>query len=222
MGTALAPRHDVAGRIAPPTIPGGSGDLDAARLSLIGKHYQDPVIWECSNHRTAWKASDFAAAGFDRSDGIADCPGMSAELPQMITGRCYCGSTTFRTTAPPTSVAYCHCNDCRRATGGPVAAFAAFEDGAIAFEPDEGKRVSMTPGVTRTFCETCGSSLTGRYDYLPGQVYVPLGVIDQADLLVPQMHAHEAQRLPWLHIRDDIERLDATATARLAELPSRE
>ena len=45
----------------------------------------------------------------------------------MITGRCYCGKTTIRASRPPQMVAYCHCQDCRRATGAPVAAFAAFE-----------------------------------------------------------------------------------------------
>lgn len=110
----------------------------------------------------------------------------------------------------PQTVAYCHCDDCRRATGGPVAAFAAFGEGDLIFEPDEGKQVSVTPGATRTFCENCGSSLTGRYAYLADQVYVAIGVIDQADDLAPVLHAHEAERLAWLHIDDDIERFPAS------------
>ena len=130
----------------------------------------------------------------------------------MITGRCYCGAITFRSTVKPQTVAYCHCDDCRRATGGPVAAFAAFRDGAVIFEPDEGRSITVNPGVTRTFCSACGSSLTRRYDYLPDQVYISLGVIDQADQLAPEIHSHEGQRLPWLHIADDITRADATAT----------
>jgi len=143
---------------------------------------------------------------------IADMPTNS---PNAISGRCYCGSITFLGTKKPHAVAYCHCDDCRRATGGPVAAFATFSEGVIAFEPNEGKRVSMNLGVTRTFCENCGSSLTGRYDYLPGHVYISIGVIDQADDLAPEMHAHEAQRLNWLHIVDDVVRSKATATTRL-------
>ena len=141
--------------------------------------------------------------------------GMPSNSPLTITGRCYCGSITFHSSSKPRTVAYCHCEDCRRATGGPVAAFAAFEEGEIAFEPHEGKRVNVNTGVIRTFCKNCGSSLTGRYDYLPNQVFVSLGVIDQSDSLAAEMHAHNAQCLPWLHIADDLERSEATATTQI-------
>ena len=95
----------------------------------------------------------------------------------MITGRCYCGRTTLNADTKPTAVTYCHCTDCRRVTGAPVAAFAAFDDGTLKLTPDEGTSVSPAPGVTRTFCPTCGSPLTGRYDYIPGKVFVALGLL---------------------------------------------
>lgn len=130
------------------------------------------------------------------------------------TGRCYCGATTFSTTQGPQTVAYCHCDDCRRATG---AAFAAFDEKAVTFVPHEGTKVVVNPGVTRTFCGDCGSSLTGRYDYLPGQVYISLGVIDQANNLAPRIHSHESERLTWLHIDDDLERVAATARSKISD-----
>ncbi len=142
---------------------------------------------------------------------------MSADEGQVtaLTGRCYCGATTIRATQSPKAIAYCHCIDCRRATGAPVAAFAAFDEAAVTFAPDEGRKIAIISGATRSFCADCGSSLAGWYDYLPGQVYVALGVLDQADDLPPQLHAHEAQRLTWLHIDDGLERLRATSRARL-------
>lgn len=140
---------------------------------------------------------------------------MPSASPHIITGRCYCGSITFHAATKPRRVVYCHCKDCRRATGGPVAAFAAFDEDAVTFEPNDGKHVSVNPGVTRTFCDVCGSSLTGRYSYLPNQVYISLGVVDQADDLASEMHAHEGQRLSWLQISDDIERIEATAADQL-------
>lgn len=118
---------------------------------------------------------------------------------------------------PPLTVAYCHCQDCRRATGAPVAAFAAFAEGDVTFEPDEGRKAAVASGATRTFCAGCGSPLTGRFGYLPGQVYVPIGLLDQAGDLAPQVHGHEAQRLPWLHIEDDLERFSASSRSRLRD-----
>ena len=132
-----------------------------------------------------------------------------------VTGRCYCGATTLSATESPQSIAYCHCTDCRRVTGAPVAAFAAFDERAVTFSPDEGRKINANPGVTRTFCAVCGSSLAGRYDYLPGQIYIPIGILDQANDLAPELHAHEKQRLKWLHVDDDLERLEATSRSKL-------
>lgn len=145
---------------------------------------------------------------------------MASPIPHTdapITGRCYCGATTLRAAHPPHAVAYCHCLDCRRVTGAPVAAFAAFDDAWVTFSPDAGRRVSVNPGVERTFCAACGSPLAGRYDYLPGQVFIAIGVLDQAEALAPQLHAHAARRLSWLHIADDLERFEVTSRARLAD-----
>ncbi len=133
----------------------------------------------------------------------------------VLTGKCYCGAIRFSATQAPQTVAYCHCDSCRRATGGPMGAFAALDEALVTFTPNEGRQVSVVPGVSRTFCADCGSSLTGRYDYLPGQVYISIGVIDQANDLVPKIHCHDTERLTWLHIDDDIERVAATARAKI-------
>lgn len=132
-----------------------------------------------------------------------------------ITGRCYCGATTLDVTQPPRTVAYCHCTDCRRVTGAPVAAFAAFDETAVTFTPNEGRQVNANPGVVRTSCPVCGSPLTGRYEYLPGQVYIPVGLLDQADTLAPQLHAHASKRLSWLRIDDDLECFATSARSQL-------
>ena len=103
-----------------------------------------------------------------------------AEVPGHITGRCYCGGITLSSQEAPQSVAYCHCIDCRRITGAPVAAFAAFGEKAVQASPAWPVSKSFAPGVSRWFCPDCGSPLAAAFDYLPGQLYVPLGLIDQA------------------------------------------
>ena len=128
-----------------------------------------------------------------------------------ITGRCYCGAFSLRADGPPRTVAYCHCSDCRRVTGAPVAAFAAFGTTDIRFDPELGAGVSVNDGVRRWFCQTCGSPLAASYAYLPGQVYVALGLLDQAEALAPDIHAHAANRLTWLHITDDLPHSDGSS-----------
>ncbi len=109
-------------------------------------------------------------------------------------------------TSPPKIVVYCHCSDCRRWTGGPVAAFAAFADADLVTSPALGPAFTAFAGVDRWTCDACGSPLAARFDYLPGQTYVPIGVIDQAADLAPQLHCHAASGLPWLCIDDTLPR----------------
>ena len=140
---------------------------------------------------------------------------MPIDAEIVLTGRCYCGATTFTTTQAPQTIAYCHCADCRRVTSAPVAAFAAFEEKAVTFTPDEGRKIAANPGVTRTFCAACGSPLTGRYDYLPKQVYIGVSLFDQDRDLAPRIHTHNSERLPWLHIDDDLERVETSGRSKI-------
>jgi len=102
-----------------------------------------------------------------------------------ITARCHCGASKLALGAAPLTVAYCHCTDCRRWTGAPVAAFGAFD----------------------------ATALMATFGYRPGQMHVPLGIIDQADHLPPQNHCHADTGLPWLHISDDHKKIDGSGRA---------
>lgn len=134
-----------------------------------------------------------------------------------ITGRCYCGATTIRADRKTVAVAYCHCADCKRASGAPVSAVAAFDESDVTFVPDEGRAVSVNPDVTRTFCSVCCSPLAARYAYLPDQVYIPVSLLDQAEDLPPELHAYWSEHFAWLHLDDDLERFEKSSRSRLAK-----
>ena len=124
-----------------------------------------------------------------------------------ITGRCYCGETRVQANNHKT-ILYCHCHDCRRSAGAPVTAFVEFSTDDVSVLGPQLKSVSINSGVTRMFCGSCGTPVAGVYDYLPGMIYVSLGLLDQADQLEPQMHAHHHSKIAWLHIDDDLERAE--------------
>ncbi|MCP4822328.1 MAG: GFA family protein [Shimia sp.] len=128
-----------------------------------------------------------------------------------MTGRCYCGAVLLRSDALPATVAYCHCSDCRRWTGAPLPAFAAFNTADMTTTPDQGAGVSHVKGVTRWNCAACGSPLMARFEYLPNQVYVPLGLLDQAADLPPALHCHADAAYPWLRVKDDAPRITGSA-----------
>lgn len=140
-------------------------------------------------------------------------PSEAAQPP--FTARCYCGASHLRLSQAPLTAVYCHCRDCRRWTGAPLSAFAAFDPAALSVDPPLAAGVSLTPGVQRWSCPSCSSPLAARFDYLPDQVYIPLGILDQADQIAPQNHSHAAAALPWLHLSDDLPREASSARERL-------
>ncbi|NSX54452.1 GFA family protein [Sulfitobacter sp. 1151] len=133
-----------------------------------------------------------------------------------MTGRCYCGASSLTANVPPHAISYCHCSDCRRVSGAPVAAFTAFALDDISFAPALGVPTHHTATTKRWFCVNCGSPLAACFDYLPGQIYVPLGLLDQAPDLPPQLHSHWGEKLSWLNIHDDMPKADASARTALA------
>jgi len=118
-------------------------------------------------------------------------------------GRCYCGAHSISGHKLALTVAYCHCIDCRRWTGAAVPAFAAFEQGSTVVSPKVDV-VTHPSGVARQNCPQCGSPLTAKFPYLPDQVYIPLGVLDDIDAYAPTMHCFSDHRPTWLHLDDGL------------------
>lgn len=117
--------------------------------------------------------------------------------------------------APPETIAYCHCQDCRRVSGAPVTAFAACSEVDVVLPEAAGLPFCLSENVTRWFCRRCGSPLAAKYTYLPEQVYIPVGLFDRADRLHPKQHAHADSALPWLKIDDSLPRHGQSAAEAL-------
>jgi len=66
-------------------------------------------------------------------------------------------------------------------------------------------------GVHRWICTECGSPLMASFDYIPDQIFVPLGVLDDPEAFPPQIHCHTSSKLSWLHLSDDLPREAASA-----------
>ena len=78
-------------------------------------------------------------------------------------GGCYCGAVRYRLTAPPHDVDTCRCRWCAHTVGATVTEWAHLPASAFEFTRGEPVRFESTPGVWRTFCGRCGSSLTYHY-----------------------------------------------------------
>jgi hypothetical protein len=125
---------------------------------------------------------------------------------EEYTGRCFCGAVQLRLSGQPTSVTYCHCESCRRATGSPVAVMVGYERSQVAFPKETPQHFASSPGIDRPFCAHCGSPIGFTDERLPERIYFHVGVLDQPERFQPTCHALDAERLPWLHIDDELPR----------------
>jgi hypothetical protein len=78
-----------------------------------------------------------------------------------VSGRCLCGAVSFTAKIGSHNVDVCHCDMCRRWTGGPFLALA--QGGATSFEGAENIGVyKSSEWGERAFCKICGTSLYWR------------------------------------------------------------
>jgi hypothetical protein len=128
-------------------------------------------------------------------------------------GGCRCGAVRFEASAEPHHVSYCHCGDCRRASGAPVSAFVGFLVGLVAFTGKALKMYENGP-VTRSFCGVCGSPIAYVDERLEDDIYFMLGAMDMPTDFKPTLHAYVSEQLPFLHMQDDLPRHLKTSVKR--------
>lgn len=63
-----------------------------------------------------------------------------------------------------------------------------------------------SPGVVRTFCGRCGTSLTIADARFPDEIYVSVGSLDDAEKFPPEFHIWRSDRLSWLETSDSLQR----------------
>lgn len=121
-------------------------------------------------------------------------------------GHCFCGAVRFTVDAEPTWSGICHCDSCRRATGGILMAAASFPRGAVRFEGAERRFFDSSPGVRRGFCGACGTALSYENERWPDDINLMLANFEDPGRIRPAMQIFTAGRLPWLHVVDDLPR----------------
>ncbi len=122
-------------------------------------------------------------------------------LEQSATGGCLCGAIRFKANGQPERCGFCHCQSCRRHTGAPVAAYVDFKMDKVEWTSGDRKRFESSPGVLRTFCEKCGSTLTweGRHSE-NDWIELHVSALDNPEAFPPTNHTHIDEKLSWLHL----------------------
>lgn len=128
--------------------------------------------------------------------------------PIRHTGSCLCGAIRFTISGPLAPIQVCHCGQCRKAQGGPLATNIPVETAHLQLEVagDALRHFEATPGKRRAFCATCGSPVYSERAGLPGVVRIRAGLIDAPLQSRPGFHQHVASACEWWTIDDDLPR----------------
>lgn len=128
-------------------------------------------------------------------------------------GGCRCGAVSFVANAEPHFTSYCHCGDCRRATGAPVVAFVGFMRDEIEWQADGFRTYGDYP-VARLFCPDCGAPIGYRDERLADRIYFYTAAMAEPERFAPTRHAYAGEQLSWLQLADDLPRKAATTVER--------
>ena len=124
----------------------------------------------------------------------------------MHTGSCLCGAVTFEIDGELAPVQFCHCSQCRRASGTAFASNIPVkaERFRLLAGADSLKAYESSPGKQRVFCATCGSQLFSRTSAHPGNLRLRAGTLDEPATPPPAFHFHVASKAGWWAITDDL------------------
>lgn len=123
-------------------------------------------------------------------------------------GGCLCGRVRYSVSGEPESSDICHCVSCRLTTGAQSVAWLTFPVGSFTFVSGEPVEYRSSPGVTRTFCGGCGTSLTYRQDDAPGTVDVTTATLDQPEAFPPTYRVWIEDKVGWESANDGLPRYE--------------
>ena len=129
--------------------------------------------------------SDYAP-GFDLSPGddVVEVAGAKVRM-----GGCLCGAVRYEVHGEPMMVGLCHCEDCRKATGGNALYYADWPVSAVRMEG------ALATYSGRSFCPDCGSRVA---HFSAHHTEVMLGTLDDPPTdLVPRREIWTVRREPW-------------------------
>jgi len=115
------------------------------------------------------------------------------------TGSCLCGGIHFSIMGPLEPVQVCHCSQCRRAQGGPVATNIPVPSSAVTFLRGDSllRHYESSPGKVRAFCSVCGSPVYSRRDALPGVLRIRAGLLHEPVATALAFEAFADSKASW-------------------------
>jgi len=131
-------------------------------------------------------------------------------------GRCLCGAVSFVASQAPDVYGACHCEMCRRWTGGALFGLSVPADALQITGQQHIARIQSSDWAERAWCSECGSGLWYRVTLKGGPghgVYeIPVGLLDDTAGLELEREIFSDQSLTGLHLQGEHPRLTRAQT----------
>jgi hypothetical protein len=122
-----------------------------------------------------------------------------------LVGSCLCGGVRFEVTEPFLTATFCHCESCKKLSGGVGTANGRVRTDAIRVLAGRGLLRTYQPaeGTAKTFCSQCGANVFGGGWPESEQASVRLSAIDTPFDQRPEQHIFVRSVAPWETLPDD-------------------
>lgn len=137
-------------------------------------------------------------------------------MQRCLDGSCLCGAVTWRADGPLLWAALCHCASCRRAASADYVSWFGVPRAGVFWEGPRALYAS-SPGVSRGFCQTCGSPLSYETESYPDETHLIAATLSAPERYRPTAHIFWAERLPWVTAADDLPKFAHSLPAEMSQ-----
>lgn len=118
-----------------------------------------------------------------------------------------CGATRYQVAGDMLWTALCHCEDCQRAASSDYVSWFGAEASATTWSGPL-KTYHSSPGVTRSFCGTCGAPMAFESDKFPTEVHLYAASLDDRSQYTPGKHIFWSERVHWVENSPGLDRFE--------------
>lgn len=124
----------------------------------------------------------------------------------VLQGGCLCGTVRYEIQGEPRDPTdYCHCRQCRCASGAPVVVWTQIPPDRFTLTSGQPRSYRSSAHALRWFCTRCGSQLY-MTDPANHSVGVLVATLDRPEAVRPSAHSWASERITWFDLDDGLPR----------------
>ena len=128
-------------------------------------------------------------------------------MTTAITGSCFCKTVQYRIKSAIAMAVNCHCNNCKKISGGAFASLAVVREKHLEITSGEESLATyqLSENLKKHFCNRCGTPIFNRNSRYPGRCMVALGSLDDPRAVTPSVNVHCENQLDWVILDDQLQ-----------------